>query len=82
MHLSKIKHMKFNESAQLLVFYVVASVFGINIIYTVSLMCAKVVRPYLNLQIFNHMTVFYLFDFRKNIWRIRRVWRTIILTPT
>ena len=37
MHLSKIKHSKFNESAQLLVFYVASAVVGINIVYTVSL---------------------------------------------
>ncbi|XP_064652985.1 translocating chain-associated membrane protein 1-like 1 isoform X2 [Lineus longissimus] len=37
MHLSKIKHSKFNESGQLMVFYLVSAIWGINIILTENL---------------------------------------------
>jgi len=36
MHLSKVKHSKFNESGQLLVFYAVSAAWGTDIIIRVS----------------------------------------------
>ena len=34
MHLSKLKHSKFNESGQLLVFYIISLAWGIDILVT------------------------------------------------
>ncbi|ESO83155.1 hypothetical protein LOTGIDRAFT_133925 [Lottia gigantea] len=36
MHLSKVKHSKFNESGQLLAFYITSALFGVDIIYRES----------------------------------------------
>lgn len=36
MHLSKIKHSKFNESGQLLIFYLASAVWGADIVIRVS----------------------------------------------
>lgn len=36
MHLSKIKHSKFNESGQLLIFYLVSAIWGADILFRVS----------------------------------------------
>ncbi len=45
MHLSKVKHSKFNESGQLLVFYVVSAVWGTDIIIRVSCWFHKLEAP-------------------------------------
>lgn len=41
MHLSKVKHSKFNESGQLLIFYAASAAWGLDII-------VRVIRQYLN----------------------------------
>ena len=40
MHLSKVKHSKFNESGQLAFFYAVSAFWGIDLIVRVSARCS------------------------------------------
>jgi len=43
MHLSKVKHSKFNESGQLAIFYAVSAAWGIDLIIRVCFVCVCVI---------------------------------------
>lgn len=47
MHLSKVKHSKFNESGQLLIFYAASAAWGLDIIVRVTLHIS-LIRQYPN----------------------------------
>jgi len=45
MHLSKVKHSKFNESGQLAIFYAVSAAWGIDLIIRVCCVCVLLLAP-------------------------------------
>lgn len=75
LHLSKVKHSKFNESGQLLVFYLMSVLWSGDVIFRYALGVDIQVLSQWNLKFWVHLIIMLLFSFRENyVLNISSLW--------